>query len=144
MKVLEGTVAGLISGLVKAFGADKLKAFIENDWHLLEAAFNALNPGFKPDYHAAGLTPEQAARAEKLRQTTLRKVVLPALGMAKTIASRFPREVVEEKVTAKWIYEKIKQRHPEIAAIIDSYGEKGWRWLEKEAKMIVDFLVGRS
>lgn len=141
IKTLDGIISGLISGAIGAFGPDKLKVFIEKGWHMIPSILYAAKQ--QPNYGEAGLSEEEAKRAEQMRRTLLSKIVLPALGMAKTIASRFPPEVIESKVTAKWIYEKLKAKHPEITKIIDEMGEKGWRWLEEEARTIVAFLTGK-
>ena len=140
-KLLEGALNGLISGVFNSFGPRGVRILIEKDLHTIPSILYALSR--RPNYEELGLTPEEVEKLEHMRHSLLRKTVLPIMGLARKIASQFPPEAVEQKVTAEWIYGKIKKRHPEIAEIIDEHGEKGWKWLDKEAKIIVKYLTGK-
>jgi hypothetical protein len=139
LKLLEGALNGLVSGLLKSFGADKLSLFIENDWHIIESVYFGLH---KPPLEVyAKLSPDEVSSLESFRQN-LAKTVLPLLGFARSVASYFPPEAVESKVTADWLLRRA-QRHLQLLQVIERYGERGRRWLEKEAEQIRDYLLGR-
>ena len=132
-------VNGALSGVFRAVGPKGITIMIKRRWHVLPSVLYAAS--HKPDYPPE-LTPEEVAELERFR-LTLMKTIIPALGMAKTIASRFPPEVIEQKITAEWILKKLEERHPGIAKAIKDHGEEGMRWLEEEALILRNFLLGR-
>jgi LmbE family N-acetylglucosaminyl deacetylase len=113
---------------------------IENNYSVLESVFHAYY-GPPPDAYR-GLSAEEAARLEEFRRRSAR-LALSALGMAKTIASRFPAEAVEAKVTADWLLSKGRGRRSELVKVVEAYGERGRAWLEEQARQIAAFLTGR-
>jgi hypothetical protein len=126
---------------VKALGVDKLRLFIQHDWYLLGSIFYALtNPPVDAYRH---MKPEEVERAEALRRS-MAKTVLPLLAMARRTAMMFPEELVEGKVTAEWLLEKAKAKMPELAEAVEAEGERGRRWLERQARELVDYLLGRT
>ena len=80
--------------------------------------------------------------AERMRRSLV-KTVLPVLGLARTVASRFPASAIESKVTPEWLIEKGKKRFPELIAVIEKYGERGRKWLQRQSQEIVLYLTGR-
>ncbi len=121
-------------------GAERLSLFIENDWNILESVFYGLH---RPPVEAyQKMTPEEIAKAERVRQN-LARTVFPVIGMARRIAANFPAETVEAKVTAEWLMEKGEKYFPEIVAVIKQHGEKGNDWVHKQAEEIRQFLTGK-
>jgi len=104
----------------------------------LEATLNGI---FRPPQYE-GVKPQEIQKIEEIRQN-LARTVLPVIGMARTIASRFSFETVDAKVTGEWLLKKAKVKFPEVATIIESHGERGMIWLEKQAKEIREFITGR-
>ena len=121
-------------------GPERLSIMIENDYSVLESLFHAYY-GPPPDAYR-GLSAEEAARLEAFRRRAAR-AALSALGAAKMIASRLPPSAVEMKVTADWLLQKGRLKQPELVEAVERYGERGRRWLERQARQIVDFLLGR-
>jgi len=72
----------------------------------------------------------------------LGKTILPVFGMARNIASRFPKEYIDQYLTGEWLYKQAVKRHPEIAKIIDE-SENGREWLENQAREIREYITGR-
>jgi hypothetical protein len=136
--ILEGVIEGAIKGLVNCMGAERLDMFIENNWSILEALMKAMK---KPDYPKE-LSKEEIERLESFRGNLVR-VVLPALGMAKTFASKLPEELIVEKLNADWLMKRAEQKFPLLAERIKAHGDKGRAWLEKQAEEIALFLTGR-
>jgi len=126
---------------VKALGADKLRMFIRNDWYLLESIFYSLSNPPLEAYRQ--MTPEEVARAEAIRRN-MAKTVLPLLGMARRVAAVFPPSAVEGKVTAEWLLGKAREKVPELAEAVEAEGERGRRWLRRQAQELVDYLLGRT
>jgi len=46
-------------------------------------------------------------------------------------------------VTADWLLEKERKRFPELAAVVEKYGDRGRRWLERQSKEIALYLTGQ-
>jgi hypothetical protein len=133
-------VEGLVAGLLRCVGPERLGIMIENDYSVLESLFHAYY-GPPPDAYR-GLTPEEAARLEAFRRRAAR-AALSALGVAKAIASRLPPSAVEAKVTADWLLQKGRLKQPRLVEEVERHGERGRMWLEAQARQIVDFLLGR-
>lgn len=141
VKIVESAAEGLISGGFSALGPRGVSIMIERDYHTLDTVFNSMDG--PPDYAATPeLTKEDIAKLERMR-LGMQKTALSALGMARNVASRFPREVIENKITAEWLLQRVERRNPDIAQAIKSYGEKGDRWLEDEARIIRLYFMGR-
>ena len=131
---------GLIRGMLTVMGPERLSLFIENDWNILEGAFYGL---YRPPIEAyQKMALQEIAKAERVRRN-LARTVLPVIGMARTIASSFPAETVEAKVTGNWLIEKGKKYFPEIVAVIEQHSDKGEAWVEKQAEQIRQFLTGK-
>jgi hypothetical protein len=139
LKVLEATLDGAISGTYRSIGTKGIDALIARGWHVLPSVLYALAK--RPEYPAE-FTAEEVERMERMR-LNMARIVLPILGVARRVASGFPPEVVEEKVTGKWLLEKLKKKHPEVAEAILRHGEEGLKWLEEEAVIIRLYLTGR-
>jgi hypothetical protein len=140
LKLLEGAIEGLIKGLLKVMGVERLSIFIENNWNILGSVFYGLH---RPPIEAyRKMTPEEIAKAERVRQN-LARTVLPVISMARRIAANFPASTVEAKVTAEWLMEKGEKYFPEIIAVIKQHGDKGKAWVEKQAEEIRQFLTGK-
>jgi len=73
----------------------------------------------------------------------LRKTVIPIFGMARSFASRFPPEYLDNYLTGEWLYNQIRKRFPDVAKVIDECGEEGRKWLENQAWEIRMYLTGR-
>jgi len=131
-----------VCGLYRALGAKALRRLIELNYHSLECLFYGMfhRPNYERD--CPGFTLEEIAEMER-RRLTMPRLLLPALGFARTIASRFPAEAVERKITAEWLLAKAEQKQPEIAAVIRECGEEGRRWLEEEARQLHLYFTGR-
>jgi hypothetical protein len=140
LKLLEGAIEGLIKGLLRCFGPEKISLFIENDWSILGSVFYGL---YRPPVEAyQKMTPEEIAKAERVRQN-LARTVLPVTGMARRIAANFPASTVEAKVTGNWLMDKGEKYFPEIVAVIKQHGDKGKAWIEKQAAQIAGYLTGK-
>jgi hypothetical protein len=139
--MLEVSAEALLKAVVKALGVDKLRMFMENDWYLLGSVFYAVSN--VPVEAYKNMSREEIERAESLRHN-MAKTVLPLLAFARNTAMLFPSELVEKKVTAEWLLEKAKERIPELAKAVEAEGERGKRWLERQAKELVDYLTGRT
>jgi hypothetical protein len=133
---LEGAIKGVIGGLLSVLGPDRLSLFIENDWSMLEALFKAMVAPPREAYEHLGVEGVQKVRA------LLVNYVAKLLVFAKVVASRFPPELLESKVTGEWLYRKLKD-FPEVKAVIDRYGDRGRYWLEMQARDLRDWLLGR-
>jgi hypothetical protein len=59
-------------------------------------------------------------------------MAMAALGFARTIASRFPRPLVEEYLNAEYAFKWLKNKRPELLPILET--EEGRRWLENEVE----------
>jgi hypothetical protein len=114
--------------------------FIENDWNILEGFFYGLSRPPTEAYEK--MKPEEVAKAERIRKG-LASTVLPVINMALRVARSFPSEAVESKVTADWLLERSRKHFPELAAVIDRYGDKGRIWLERQAEQIRLYLTGK-
>jgi hypothetical protein len=114
--------------------------FIENDWNILEAFFYGL---CRPPVEAyEKMTPEEVKKAEKVR-SMMGRTILPIINLALKTARSFPPEAVESKVTAEWLLKRSRDHFPELAAVIDKYGDKGRAWLERQAEQIRLYLTGK-
>jgi hypothetical protein len=133
---LEGAIRGVIGGFLRVLGPDRLSLFIENDWSVLEALFKAMVAPPREAYEHLGEEGVQKVRA------FLVNYVAKLLVVAKAVASRFPPELLESKVTGEWLYRRLED-FPEVRAVIDRYGDRGRYWLEKQARDIRDWLLGR-
>jgi len=136
MKVLESALNGAISGVFNAVGPKGVKIMIERRWHVLPSILYALSK--KPDY-PPDLSESEIRKLESMRKNLIH-VVVPLLQMVKVIASRFPPEVIEQKLTGQWILDKLGKRHPEIVEVIKNE-EGGIEWIEEEAEIIKKFLL---
>lgn len=112
---------------------------ISRNWFILESLFYAMR--YKPEYPAE-LSSEEIIRAEGAR-TGMVKTVLPLLGMAKTIASKLPSSLIEEKLDGAWLMRRAKEKFPVLAERVEVHGEQGEKWLQKQAKEIRWFLMGK-
>ncbi|MGC8937221.1 MAG: hypothetical protein ACP5KV_07685 [Candidatus Methanomethylicaceae archaeon] len=133
-------IEGAIKGILNVLGTEKLGMFIENDWNILEALFYGLSHTPKEAYEK--MRPEEVSKAERIRRS-LASTVLPVINMTLRVARSFPPEVVESKVTADWLMERSKKNFPELAAVIERYGDKGRAWLDRQAEQIRLYLTGR-
>lgn len=140
LKILEGAIEGLINGVVNAIGEEKLSVLIENDRDILACIFSGM---IRPpvDYYQR-IPLEEAQKIERIRRS-MAKTVLPVLGMARTMASKFPSEAVEKKITAEWLMSKGEKKFPKLVEVVKAHGEKGRRWVERQADQIRDFMLGR-
>ena len=140
IKLLEAVVEGLVEGALNVLGPEKAQLLVDNDWYIIETMFYASTnipvEGYKK------MKPEEIQKAEQMRKA-LAKTVLPVLGMAKFVASKFPVEAVEAKVTPEWLIKRGEERFPEIVKVWKDTEEKGEQWLEKQAAEIVGYLTGR-
>jgi len=128
-----------VRGALKCIGSDKIDIMIKNDWTILEAIFYGIH--YKPDYPEE-LSEKEIRRLEQMRIGAA-KAVLPTLGMAKMIASKFPSEYIEEKLDAGWLMRRADEKFPELAERIRAHGKRGEEWLRKQAREIALFLTGR-
>lgn len=133
----------MVEGSLKVLGPDKLRLLIENDWYLIENIFYGIYNVPVEGYKKVNLSPEDVQKAEQVRMS-LAKVVLPVLGMTKLVASKFPVNTVEMKVTPEWLIKRGEKRFPEIVEVWKETGEKGRMWLEKQSREIVNYLTGRT
>jgi hypothetical protein len=138
--VLEATLEGAIQGAVKALGPKTLDLMIDKNFYIIDAIFYATRhqPTYPPE-----LSREQVARLEMIR-ATMSKTVLPLLGMVKFVASKFPPEAVEAKVTPDWLLRRGDQRFPELSERVRAKGERGRWWLEKQAEELRAYATGRA
>jgi hypothetical protein len=81
-------------------------------------------------------------KVERIRLAAAR-TILPVINMAKQIASCFPPEDVEAKVTADWLLKKGEIYFPELVQVVNKYGEKGRAWVERQAEEVRKFLTGK-
>jgi hypothetical protein len=140
LKILEASLEGLIKGLLKTMGPERLSLFIENDWNILGSVFYGL---YRPPIEAyQKMTPEEIVKVERVRRN-LARTVLPVIGMARRMAASFPASTVEAKVTADWLMEKGEKYFPEIMAVIKQHGDRGNDWVHKQAQEIREFLTGK-
>jgi len=139
--LLESAVEGLVEGGLKVLGPEKVRLMVDNNWFLMESIFCcAYNV---PVEAYAKMTKEEVLKAEQVR-VSLAKVVLPVVGMAKRVAGMFPSKAVEEKVTPKWLIARGEKRFPELVEVWRSSGDGGEKWLEDQAKELVDYLTGKT
>lgn len=131
----------MIDGAINVLGSEKAQLLIDNDWFLLESIFWGATSVPVEGYKK--MKPEDVEKAEGMRQAVA-KTVLPALAMARFVASKFPVEAVEGKVTPEWLIKRGEKRFPEIVKVWKNTGEKGEQWLEKQTSEIVDYLTGRT
>jgi len=121
-------------------GEEKLSLFIDNDYTVLEAIFSSLQ---RPPIEVyLKMDPAEAAKLEAFRRN-MSRTVLPLLGFARRIASNFPADAVESKVTPEWLLGKGRAKFPKLVEVVEKHGDKGRRWLEKQCREIVDYLLGR-
>jgi len=139
VKMLEASADGLIRGALKCVGPKGLDIMIEHDWYIIESLFYAMR--YKPSY-PDGLSEEQIAQLESSR-AGITKIVLPALGMAKMVANKLPPSLIENSLDGGWLMRRAKERYPVLAERVEAHGERGRRWIEKQAKELRDFLLGR-
>lgn len=140
LSVLESSLVGLIQGVLKCVGPEKLDLLVQDDRNILECIFDGL---CRPptDYYQT-VTPEEARKVEGLRRT-LSGTVPTLLGITRTIASKFPADAVEAKVTGDWLLVKGKKFFPELVAVVDRHGEEGKAWVDRQACQMRDYLMGR-
>ena len=139
LKTLEASVEGAVQGGIDCIGPKGLDLMIENDWYIIESMFYAMR--YRPDY-PEGLTKEEIARLEKARHGMLR-AVMPILQLARTVASRLPPELIEQKLDGGWFMRRAKEKFPVLAERVEAHGDKGKKWIENQAREVRDFLLGR-
>ena len=119
---------------------------IENGYYIIESLLYAMRyrPSYARDAARARmrLSEQEIAHLEGLR-AGMARVVLPMLGMAKTIASRLPASFIEERLDAGWLKRRANERFPILAERVETHEEKGEGWLQKQASEIAQFLTGR-
>jgi len=128
-----------VQGALKAIGTRGLEVMIDHDWYLIESIFYSVR--YQPNYPSE-LSEKEIAKLERMRATML-KTVLPILGMVRFVASKFPPEAVEAKVTPDWLLGKGKKRFPQLVRVVKKKGEKARKWLEKQSREIVLYATGR-
>lgn len=138
--ILEATLEGAISGAVKALGPKSLDLMIDKNYYIIDSIFYATRhqPTYPPE-----ISEEQVARLEMMR-TTMSRTVLPLLGMVRFVASKFPPEAVEAKVTPDWLLKRGKEKFPELVTRVRGKGEKGRRWLKNQAEELRAYATGRT
>lgn len=139
--VLEASLEGLIEGFLKILGPEKAWILIDKDWYLIRSVFYCAYNVPLETYQ--DMSAEEIQTAERLR-ISMAKTVLPVLGWTKFIASKFPVEAVEGKVTPEWLLKRGKQRFPELVKVWEESGEKGDRWLKNQCQEIIDYVTGRT
>lgn len=112
---------------------------IDNDWYIINAIFYASR---RQPVYPAELSEKEVARLEQMRATMM-KTVLPLLGMVRFVASKFPPEAVEAKLTPEWFLDKGRKRFPVLVRVVKGKGEKGQRWLERQVEEIRKYCVGK-
>ena len=140
LKILEAAIEGLVKGVLNLMGPEKLNMFIENDWNILESIFYGLCRS--PSEVYKNMSPEEVSKTERIRHN-LARTVLPIIGMAQKVARSFPPEAVESKVTAEWLMRRGREKFPELIEIVESHGDRGRAWLDRQAKQICDYLTGK-
>jgi len=120
-------------------GPKGLDLMIENGWTLLDSLFYAIR--YRPVYPEE-LSPEEVESIESMRMGAA-KAVLPVLGIARTIASKLPPDLIEERLDGDWLMRRANERFPILAERIKVHGEKGERWIRKQARELALFLTGK-
>ena len=128
-----------MAGALECIGPKGLDIMIENGWTILDSLFYAMR--YQPVYPSQ-LSPEEVERLERIRAGATR-VVLPILGMAKAIASRLPPDMIMKKLDGDWLMRRANERFPILAERIRMHGEKGRKWLQKQARELALFLTGQ-
>lgn len=140
LAVLEAALEGAISGAVKALGPESLDLMIDKNYYIVDSIFYSIRhqPTYPPE-----LSEEQIARLEWMR-AAMSRTVLPLLGMVRFVASKFPPEAVEQKVTPEWLLKRGKEKFPELVTRVRAKGKRGRWWLERQAEEIRAYATGRT
>jgi len=141
LALLEGAIEGAVDGMVKCFGAEKIKLMILNDWYIIASIYFSTTGG--PLGREGKLPPEELEKARRIRGFVA-KTVLPILHMLRSTASRFPAEAVVSKINPEWLKTRGREKFPELVEAIEDMGDMGDRWLQNQCNEIVDFALGRS
>jgi len=120
---------------------------IQHDYYVIESLYYAFH--HKPGYEKMKLSKEEVKKAEHHR-SLMSRTVMPLLGAVKMVASRFPPQIIREKLTSQWFRSKMSS-FPELIEVLDREDKKAQRrdlgkdttWLENEAEEIRLFVTGR-
>jgi len=141
LALLEGAIEGAVDGMVKCFGAEKIKLMILNDWYIIASIYFSTTGGLLG--REGKLPPEELEKARRI-QGFVARTVLPILHMLRSTASRFPAEAVARKINPEWLKTRGREKFPELVEAVEDMGGMGERWLQNQCKEIVDFALGRS
>lgn len=129
-----------LQGLLRIISPKYLGVMVDNGWLLIESMFYAIRR--PPTEYYEKMDPEEAHRVERVRALG-EKFGLPLLGMLRYVASHFPYEAVEEKVTPEWMRRRGRDKFPELIKVIEKKGGAGDKWLSSQCREIVQFSTGR-
>lgn len=111
---------------------------IDRDKYIIELIFNGIyGTAVYPPY----MKKEEIKKVESIRR--LGSAILPIMKMVQGLASRYGEEAVRAKVTPEWIMKRMGEKYPEIVEVWKANGERGQRWLKRQAEEIVNYATGK-
>jgi hypothetical protein len=137
--ILEASIEGTISGLLKCISPKDASLLIKHDCYIIESIFASRS---RPLYESKNLTKEEIEKAERARAVIPWKQIDWLLERVRFIASQYSPEAVERKITPEWLMKKGEKRFPELVREVEK-SEYGWVWLENQAEELKLFVLGR-
>jgi len=136
VSAIKGAVKGMLRSIFTTIGKERVKLFIDNDWHVLEVILNAFSaPRWR---YPESLSPEEIQRLENIRRR-LGPAVRMTLQMVRAVARQLPRAMIQQ-LDGGWLLRRIREIDPELAKIIESH-PKGLKWLDEEARRLRQWLL---
>lgn len=140
-KIAIEAVNGIIDGVVDSMGKDGLELFIKNKWSLVEGLLMMLN---EPDEYIKRMSPNGYGEdAVKVKQA-FKKVVEFVITFSRQIAKNVPDEELDRYLSYDYVMGYIKKNRPDIAELIESYGDGGKQWFEMNLQHIKALLRGQA
>jgi hypothetical protein len=140
-KIAIEAVNGIIDGIVDTMGKDGLELFIKNKWSLVEGLLMMLN---EPDEYIKRVSPDGYGESAVQVKRAFKKVVEFIITFSRQIASHVPDEVLNRYLSYDYVIEYIRKNRPDVAQLIESYGEEGREWFEMNLKHIKALLRGQA
>jgi hypothetical protein len=137
--ILEASIEGAISGLLKCIPPKEVSLLIKHDCYIIESIFAARS---RPLYESKNLTKEEIEKAERARAKIPWKQIDWLLERVRFLASQYSPEAVERKITPEWLMKKGEKRFPELIKEVEK-NEYGWVWLENQTEELKLFVLGK-
>lgn len=120
---------------------DVIAMYIDNDWSIVEAILMALN---EDDGYISSVSPDGYGDLAIHLRRALTWVVDAILGIVDVLINKYGVEVLDKYLSMDYVVDYLRRNKPEVFDVIQSRGEKGMNWLERQLRELKLFFLGKA